>query len=156
MRIRSLESVCKQFYSFCEFEAQCVECVYMHVYILPSHLSLKHIYIYIYNNTMYVPRLVFLTWVVFIPYLSLDLHVYTCTCTLFYKEKRKKHARSNKQTRQSNTAPQNKLPRVGLEPMTLYSRQRALPLSYQGSSAGWAQISHFIVHQKNRLTINSV
>ena len=37
---------------------------------------------------------------------------------------------------------------------TLYSRQSALPLSYQGSSAGWAQISHLIVHPMNRLTIN--
>ena len=53
------------------------------------------------------------------------------------------------------------LPRVGLEPTTLYtlhSRQSTLtlPLSYQGSSAGWAQISHLIVHLMNRLTINSV
>ena len=36
---------------------------------------------------------------------------------------------------------------------TLHSRQSALPLSYQGSSAGWAQISHLIVHLMNRLTI---
>ena len=28
-------------------------------------------------------------------------------------------------------------------------------LSYQGSTAGWAQISHLIVHLMNRLTINS-
>ena len=34
-------------------------------------------------------------------------------------------------------------------------RQSVLPLSYQGSSAGWAQISHLIVHLMNRLTINS-
>ena len=33
-----------------------------------------------------------------------------------------------------------------------HSRQSALPLSYQGSSAGWAQISHLIVHLMNRLT----
>ena len=38
---------------------------------------------------------------------------------------------------------------------TLHSRQSALPLSYQGSSAGWAQISHLIVHLMNRLTINT-
>ena len=37
---------------------------------------------------------------------------------------------------------------------TLHSRQSTLPLSYQGSSAGWAQISHLIVHLVNRLTIN--
>ena len=119
------------------------------------------------------------------------------------KEGRKKQARSNEQIRQSNTAhsrqavtfpKKNELPRVGLEPTTLYSRQSALPtelprqlswlgpnltfhstpdelstqyegegrgnetttldralyqLSYQGSSAGWAQISHFIVHLMN-------
>ena len=35
---------------------------------------------------------------------------------------------------------------------TLYSRQSALPLSYQGSSAGWAQISHLIVHVHMRCT----
>ena len=40
----------------------------------------------------------------------------------------------------------NDLPRVGPEPTTLHSRQSALPLSYQGSSAGWAQISHLIVY----------
>ena len=85
------------------------------------------------------------------------------------KEERKKQARSNKQTRQSNTAHprqslflekitfprKNELPRVGLEPTTLYTLDRALyQLSYRGSSAGWAQISHLIVHLMNRLTIN--
>ena len=47
------------------------------------------------------------------------------------KEERKKQARSNKQTRQSNTAHaskavtfpnKNELPQVGLEPTTLHSR----------------------------------
>ena len=77
------------------------------------------------------------------------------------EEGRSKEASKVKQTtRQSNTAPfkavtfpmKNELPRMGLEP-TLHSRQSALPLSYQGSSAGWAQISHLIIHQMNRLTI---
>ena len=102
------------------------------------------------------------------------------------KEERKKQARSNKQTRQSNTAHprqslflrkhayhveeekhstpkavifprKNELPQVGLEPTTLYTLDRALyQLSYRGSSASWAQISHLIVHLMNRLTINSV
>ena len=78
------------------------------------------------------------------------------------KEERKKQARSNKQTRQSNTAhprqsQKNELPRVGLKPKTLYNLDRALyQLSYRGSSAGWAQISHLIVHLMNRLTVNSV
>ena len=83
------------------------------------------------------------------------------------KEERKKQARSNKQTRQSNTAH----PRQSLflekmsslrwdsnpRPTTLHTLDRALyQLSYRGSSAGWAQISHLIVHLMNRLTINSV
>ena len=50
------------------------------------------------------------------------------------KEERKKQARSNKQTRQSNTAHprqslfprKNELPQVGLEPTTLYTLDRAL------------------------------
>ena len=51
----------------------------------------------------------------------------------------------------------NELPQVGLEPTTLYTLDRALcQLSYRVSSAGWAQISHLIVHLMNRLTINSV
>ena len=51
----------------------------------------------------------------------------------------------------------NELPQVGLEPTTLYTLDRALyQLSYRGSSAGRAQISHLIVHLMNRLTINSV
>ena len=52
------------------------------------------------------------------------------------KEERKKQARSNKQTRQSNTSTpkavtfpkKNELPRVGLEPTTLYTLDRALYL----------------------------
>ena len=49
------------------------------------------------------------------------------------KEERKKQARSNKQTRQSNSTPKavtfprkNELPQVGLEPTTLYTLDRAL------------------------------
>ena len=56
------------------------------------------------------------------------------SCTDMYmflmRDERKKQARSNKAKQHS----------------TLFSRQSALPLSYQGSSAGWAQISHLIVH----------
>ena len=58
------------------------------------------------------------------------------------KEERKKQARSNKQTRQSNTVHPRQslflekmscLGRVGLEPTTLYTRDRALyQLSYLG------------------------
>ena len=81
------------------------------------------------------------------------------------KEERKKQARSNKQTRQSNTAhprqslflEKNELPRVGLEPTTLHTLDRALyQLSYRGSSAGWAQISHLIVHLMKRLTMHQL
>ena len=69
------------------------------------------------------------------------------------KEERKKQARSNKQTRQSNTAyPRQSLFRAASGRTrthdTLCSRQSALPLSYQGSSAGWAQISHVYVPTK--------
>ena len=75
------------------------------------------------------------------------------------KEERRKQARSNKQTRQRNTAHprqslfprKNELPQVGLEPTTLYTLDRALyQLSYRGSSAGLAQISHLIVHLMHR------
>ena len=75
------------------------------------------------------------------------------------KEERKKQARSNKQTNKAKqhstpkavTFPRkNELPRVGLEPTTLYTLDRALyQLSYRGSPAGWAQISHLIVHLMN-------
>ena len=80
------------------------------------------------------------------------------------KEERKKQARSNKQQGKATSTPKavtfprnNELPRVGFEPTTLYTLDRALyQLSYQGSTAGWVQISHLIVHLMNRLTINSV
>ena len=81
------------------------------------------------------------------------------------KEERKKQAGLNKQTRQSNTAhPRQslflrKMSCLGWDSnprYTLFSRQSALPPSYQGSPAGWAQISHLIVHLMNRLTIKSV
>ena len=82
------------------------------------------------------------------------------------KEERKKEASKVKQTNKAKqhstpkavTLPRkNELPRVGLEPMTFYTLDRALyQLSYQGSTASWAQISHLIVHLMNRLTINSV
>ena len=68
-----------------------------------------------------------------------------------------KQARSNKAKQHSTpkavTFPRKNEPQVGLEPTTLYTPDRALyQLSYRGSSAGWAQISHLIVHLMNRLT----
>ena len=106
---------------------------------------------------------------IFYAYLCIHYVTFSTSLLMFLmtdeKEERKKQARSNKQTRQSNTAHprqslfprKNELPQVGLEPTTLYTLDRALyQLSYRGSSAGWAQISHLIVHLMNRLTINSV
>ena len=102
------------------------------------------------------------------------IHTYIHVLMRDEKEGRKKEASKVKQTNKAKqhstpkavTCPKkNELPQVGLEPTTLYtlhstlytlhSRQSALPLSYQGSSAGWAQISHLIVDLMNRLTINS-
>ena len=75
------------------------------------------------------------------PYIPLIPQVYVLEITKVYtvhvlmrdeKEERKKQARTNKQTRQSNTAhprqfpKKNELPRVGLEPTTLYTPDRAL------------------------------
>ena len=59
-------------------------------------------------------------------------------------EGRKKQGSSNKQGKATQhkavTFPKkNELPQVGLEPTTLYTLDRTL--SYQGSSAGWVQIS---------------
>ena len=85
------------------------------------------------------------------------------------KEGRKKEASKVKQTTQHTQARQSlflrkmscpafqylrTLPSASGGHDTLHSRQSALPLSYQGSSAGWAQISHLIVHLMNRLTTN--
>ena len=76
-------------------------------------------------------------------------NVYTCFNER--REGRRKEASKVKQTNKQS----NELPRVGLEPTTLYTLDRVLyQLSYQGSSAGWAQISHLIVHLMNRLTNN--
>ena len=78
------------------------------------------------------------------------------------KKERSKVKQTNKVEQHSTpkavTFPRkNELPQVGLELTTLYTLDRALyQLSYRGSSAGWAQISHLIVHLMNRLTINSV
>ena len=56
--------------------------------------------------------------------------MYTCFKMRDEKEERKKQARSNKQTRQSNAAVtfprKNELPQVGLEPTTLNTLDRAL------------------------------
>ena len=66
------------------------------------------------------------------------------------KEERKKQARSNKAKQHSTpkavTFPRkNELPRVGLEPTTLYTLDRALyQLSYRGSSAGWAHMYMYV------------
>ena len=71
------------------------------------------------------------------------------------KKERSKVKQRNKAKQHSTvTFPRkNELPQVGLEPTTLYTLDRALyQLSYRGSSAGWAQISHLIVHLMNRLT----
>ena len=74
------------------------------------------------------------------------------------KKERSKQDQTNKAKQHStskavNFPRKNELPQVGLEPTTLYTLDRAL---YRGSSAGWAQISHLIVHLMNRVTINSV
>ena len=75
------------------------------------------------------------------------------------KEERKTVKQTNKAKQHSTpkavTFPRkNELPQVGLKPTTLYTLDRALyQLSYRGSSAGWTQISHLIVHLMNRLTI---
>ena len=76
------------------------------------------------------------------------------------KEERSKQGQTNNKAEQHSTPKavtfpkKNKLPRVGLEPTTLYTLDRALalPLSYQGSSAGWAQISHALTHT-HKLTL---
>ena len=72
------------------------------------------------------------------------------------KKERSKQGQTNKQTNKAKqhsspkavTFPRkNELPRVGLEPTTLYTLDRVLyQLSYRGSSAGWAQISHVHVY----------
>ena len=55
------------------------------------------------------------------------------------KEGRKQQARSNKQ--QSKATQHTRGSRTRTHD-TLHSRQSALPLGYQGSSTGWAQIAH--------------
>ena len=66
------------------------------------------------------------------------------------KEEKSKQGQTNKAKQHSTpkavTFPKkNELSRVGLEPTTLYTLDRALyQLSYQGNSAGWAQISHLM------------
>ena len=62
----------------------------------------------------------------------LGIYVYTCFNERWEKEERKKQAKANKQTRQSNTAhprltfPRKNAPQVGFEPTPLYSPDRAL------------------------------
>ena len=77
-----------------------------------------------------------------------------------FEEMRRKEKEASK-VKQTNKAKQHstpkavtfpkksELPRVGLEPTTLYTLDRALyqlSYMYQGSSAGWAQLSHVHVH----------
>ena len=70
------------------------------------------------------------------------------------KKERSKVKQTNKAKQHSTPKAVKILPRVGLEPTTLYTLDRTLyQLSYRGSSAGWAQISLLIVHLMNRLTI---
>ena len=104
------------------------------------------------------------------PQTVLETFTYThSTCIYMYmflmrdeKEEASKVKQTNKAKQHSTskavTSPRkNELPQVGLKPTILYTPDRALyQLSYQGSTAGWAQISHLIVHLMNRLTINSV
>ena len=55
------------------------------------------------------------------------------------KEERSKQGQTNNKAKQHKVVTflkKNELPRVGLEPTTLYSRQSALPLSYQAQLAG--------------------
>ena len=106
--------------------------MYIHIIVVMQF----YIYNYIMSNTMYIHLYMFLM--------------------RDEKERRKKQARSNKQTRQSNTAhPRQSLFRAASGGTrthdTLFSRQSALPAEL-GSSAGWAQISHLIVHLMNMLT----
>ena len=76
------------------------------------------------------------------------------------KEEKKKQGQTNNKSKQHSTPKAVTFPKkneLGLKPTTLYTLDRALyQLSNRGSSAGWAQISHLIVHLMNRLTINSV
>ena len=69
-------------------------------------------------------------------------------------EGRSTQGQTNNKAKQHSTPklPVPVLARVGTHD-TLHSRQSALPLSYQGSSAGWTQISHLIVHLKHWLRI---
>ena len=70
-------------------------------------------------------------------------HLKTCTMyTLRGEEERKEEASKQHSTPKAVTFPKkDELPRVGLEPTTLYTLDRSLyQLSYRDSSAGWAQI----------------
>ena len=62
------------------------------------------------------------------------------------KEERSKQSQTNNKAKQHSPpkavtfSKKNELPRVGLELTTFYTLSRVLyQLSYQGSSAGWAQ-----------------
>ena len=77
------------------------------------------------------------------------------------KEERSKHGQTNKQGKATQHTQGSHFSWEKMSYMYLrwdsthdtpYSRQSALPLSYQGSSAGWAQISHLIINLMNGLT----
>ena len=79
------------------------------------------------------------------------------------KKERSKQGQTNKAKQHSTpkavTFPRKKLAASGGTRThdTLYSRQSALPTELPRQlTAGWAQISHLIVHLMNRLTINAV
>ena len=94
-------------------------------------------------QSLHAIRIVY-SYVVQVPMYLLHMHVFNERC-----EGRKKEASKVKQTNKTKqhsthkavTFPRkNELPRVGLEPTTLYTLDRVLyQLSYQGSTAGWAQ-----------------
>ena len=64
------------------------------------------------------------------------------------KEEGSKQGQTNNKAKQHSTpkavtvSKKNELPRVGLKPTTLYTPDSALPLSYHGSSAGWAMYTY--------------
>ena len=125
-----------------------------------TNLPARDIFLYCLKSTA-TKLIVMYVWVycVALPCLFVCLTLLACFFLSSFSSLIKTCTWSNKQTRQSNTAHprQSLFPRVGLEPTTLYthSRQSALPLSYQGSSAGWAQISHLTVHLMNRLKLQA-
>ena len=91
------------------------------------------------------------------------VYMYTCIHVLNSKQGQTNKAKQHSTPKAVTFHRKNELAQVGLEPTTLYTLDRALyqlsyrgsstldralyQLSYRGSSAGWAQISHLIVHE---------